>query len=85
MNDNQYMKYMITIFKNLNPIMYRPGSKMLNELDDVNIVTFVMEGKYKIGYEINHQERYKIQRQKQTIIGGFECTHDWRCIYVYKA
>ena len=30
----------------------------MEELDDVNIVTFVMAGKYKIGFEINHIAKY---------------------------
>ena len=32
----------------------------MSELDDVNIVTYVMSGKYNVGYEINHKEKMKI-------------------------
>ena len=61
MNDTQYRNYMLFIFKNLNPIMFTAGSLIMGELDDVNIVTFVMSGKYHVGYEINHKVQMKLQ------------------------
>lgn len=52
---------MLAIFKHLNPIMFTAGSRIMSELDDVNIVTFVMSGKYHVGYEINHKVQMKLQ------------------------
>lgn len=60
MNDTQYRNYMLAIFKHLNPIMFTAGSRIMSELDDVNIVTFVMSGKYHVGYEINHKVQMKL-------------------------
>jgi hypothetical protein len=40
--------------------MIKKYEKIFGELDDVNEVLFVCEGKYKIGYTINNRERYVI-------------------------
>jgi len=49
---------MLVFLKYLNPIYYSKNERIYSELDDVSIVTFVMEGTYKIGFEVNKKEYF---------------------------
>ena len=60
MNDQQYSNFMVTIFKNLNPIIFPAQTTIFNELDDVEMVTYVMKGKYNVGYHINKQFQMRL-------------------------
>jgi len=46
--------------KHLNPIYYPANERIYSELDDVSIVTFVMKGTYKMGYEVNKREYFHL-------------------------
>ena len=61
MKDEIYKLFMLDIFHNLNPIRIHKGEKIFGELDDVDIVTFVMDGEYRIGYAINKEETMKME------------------------
>jgi hypothetical protein len=51
---------MIEVFKSLNPIFYHTGHLIYKELDDVDMVLFVMKGQYRAGYVINQKEKLVI-------------------------
>ena len=85
MNHNGYRVFMIQLYKGLNPIRMERRHKIYSELDDVSQVTYVMKGKYRVGYEVNRKETLKIQLTKGSKIGAFECCYDKRSIYVYRA
>ena len=85
MAHNEYRQFMINIFKSLNPIHFKRGERILNELEDVNQVTFVMRGKYRVGYAVNFFECQKLELTKGSIIGGYECSYDRRSTYIFRA
>ena len=58
---------------------------ILEELDEVQEVTFIQEGRYDIGYKINKQEKLRLQFGPRTIIGGFNLNFNKRSFFVYKA
>jgi hypothetical protein len=75
---------MIALFEKLNPMKYNKNEKVFGELDEVNEVFFVMQGTYRIGYEINKKEYFNLAMREGTMIGGFECSMDKRSCLVYR-
>jgi len=51
--DDNYLDFMLNLFKSLNPVNYHAGELIYSELDDVDMVLFVMKGGYRAGYVIN--------------------------------
>jgi hypothetical protein len=41
------------------------------ELDEVNELSFIEEGEYDLGYEVNKVEKYKMRLGSRTVIGAF--------------
>ena len=58
---------------------------ILEELDEVQEIVFVQQGRYNIGYEINKQEKFRLQFGARTIIGGFNLNFDKRSFFIYRA
>lgn len=56
---------MLNVFKSLNPIFYRKGQLIYKELDDVDMVLFLMKGSYRAGFVINQKEKLVIQHPSQ--------------------
>ena len=54
-------------------------------MQSVDIITFVTNGSYDIGYEINKELSFKIRRFKGSIIGMFEVTFHRRSNFVFRA
>ena len=52
---------MLKVFHNLNPIQAENDDKIFGELQDVDMVIFVMKGSFGVGYEINYEENMKIK------------------------
>ena len=75
---------MLKMLTTLCPISYQKNERIYNELDDVSIVVFVMDGACKVGFEVNKREHYYLQQGKSTTIGLFECSYNKRSIFVYK-
>ena len=46
---------MIALITSLEPNIDSKHTIIINELEDVNEVTFIMSGKIVIGYEVNNQ------------------------------
>lgn len=58
---------------------------MHEELENINIITFVTSGSYDIGYEINKNVSMKIRRFKSSIIGMFEVSFHRRSNFMYRS
>ena len=77
---------MLSLLRVLAPInCIKAGDIWFYELDDINEVLFVMDGKFGIGYEINRTKRYHIEINACSIIGSVEVSYDRRSLYIYKA
>ena len=76
MENEVYESFMIKLFTSLNPIKINAKEKIFGELDDVDMVIFVMKGTYHVVYEINYQENMKMRYRQRTVIGGFECSYN---------
>lgn len=44
---------------------------ILRELDEVGEITFVMAGRYDLGYELNNRKNYSLQFKSKTQIGAY--------------
>jgi len=84
-DDQDYAEFMLSIFNKLNPYLMRKDFYMQYELDDVNRVVFFMNGMYKIGYEVNKIEYYKLRQGKGTIMGAYECFFNKRSVLLYRS
>ena len=62
--DQNYLNFIIKVLDALEPFQYEANQLIYRELDEVNEMTFVEKGEYKIGYEINKQQRFKMIQSK---------------------
>jgi len=60
-SDKEYREMMVTILLNLEPRYESKGTYILKVLDEVSEMTFVMNGKIAVGYEINKIKKYPVQ------------------------
>jgi len=82
--NSNYESFMLNVFRVLEPYHSHKGEKILNELSDVNMLIFVNEGKYKLGFEVNKVEYFVLKQGVGTVIGGYECFFDMRSTYIYQ-
>lgn len=61
MSNQIFNLFMLKVFHNLNPIHAENDDKIFGELQDVDMVIFVMKGSFGVGYEINYEENMKIK------------------------
>ena len=78
-NHDLYSEFMIGIMRSLE-INYIPKDTMIaKELDECSLMTFVMHGRYNVGFEINKKRYFRKQFGHSTIIGAynvyFNCRH----------
>jgi CRP-like cAMP-binding protein len=45
----------------LSPLQFQRGQKILQELDEVTEIYFIVSGYYDIGFEINKKEKYVLR------------------------
>lgn len=83
-DDEDYSKFMIAIMQALKPRCYKSGAYIYDELDEVFEVTFVMDGSYFIGYEVNKCKKIKLHRLSKTVIGSYNCLYIKKTNYFYK-
>jgi hypothetical protein len=48
------------------------------------MVTFIVDGQFDVGYEINKITKFKMRIQGNNQIGGFECSYNRRSQVIYK-
>ena len=83
--DDLYMNFIMQFLRILEPIYYKPGEIIYNELENIDIIIFFTDGNIDVGYEINREIKYKLRFTGTIQIGGFECTHNRRCQVIYKS
>ena len=76
---------MLYILKALEPICIPAKEIIYYELDEVNEIIFVEEGKYDVGYEINKVKKFKLRLTKNSVIGAFNVLFDRRQNFIYRA
>lgn len=72
------------ILTNLEPRLEKSQSILIEELDEVNEIFYVIKGQVDIGYELNKARKFVIRYQDKTVIGGYNCTFNKKAIFVYK-
>jgi hypothetical protein len=75
---------MLDVFQALNPYYIPKDFFMQYELDDVNRVVFFMSGSYKMGFEVNKNQHYKLLMGKGTVMGAYECFTNKRSVLLYR-
>lgn len=82
--DPDYNRFMGTLVSHLEPIKYeKKGIILLDELEEVNEVIFIIDEFYHVGFSINKVVHLKL-KQKQAMIGDYNLTFNQRSQYVYK-
>jgi len=56
----------ITLCK-LEPIRYEAGTIVMDELEDIDSVVFIMDSEYHIGVSIDRIQKFKIKMKNQDI------------------
>ena len=82
--DTEYRDFMMQILTQLEPRLEKAQSILIEELDEVNEIFYVIKGQVDIGYELNKSKKYVIRYQDKTVIGGYNCTFNKKAIFVYK-
>jgi hypothetical protein len=62
---------MIQILKSLEPRRFDKMEIIYLELDEVNELSFIEQGEYDLGYEVNKVEKYRMRLGSRTVIGAF--------------
>lgn len=55
-----------------------------NELDEIQMVTFIEHGQVQFGYDINKKQFWKL-RYSRAVLGSFEVLFDKRCYFNVRA
>ena len=77
LKDGEYRSYMMAVLTSLEPRIESKGFYFLEELDEFGEITFVMNGRVGVGFEVNGTKM--ICHQKKTIvIGAFGLTFNQR-------
>jgi hypothetical protein len=76
---------MIRILQSLEAVCFKPDHIILNELDSVNSIVFITDGKIDIGFEINKKIMFKMRLTNKIVIGFYECSLDRRSLLIYKS
>ena len=58
MAHDQYRDMMVMLVTNLEPIHYKKGNILLNQLEESGAVLFISKGKIGFGYEINRVQKF---------------------------
>jgi hypothetical protein len=83
-DDPSYKNFMSKILSNLEPIQYQKEELIMDELDEVNQVIFILRDAYHVGFYINKGVQYKL-KLKQFSIGDYFITFNMKSQYAYKA
>ena len=54
--DIEYRNFMIAVLSKLEPIFYKKGTKIYNELDEFGEINFISNGDVSVGFKINNFE-----------------------------
>ena len=82
-HDYQYRDFMVQILTSLEPFREKKNIHLIQELEECNIISFVLKGTILIGFDVNHQLKYCIKQQDKSVIGAYESTFDQRAALTY--
>ena len=74
-NDSIYRDYMIQLLTLLVPFTIASDEIIHDELESMDMVSFITKGKIKIGFEINKHKRFCLNYGEGFVIGGFNVTY----------
>ena len=76
---------MMALMKQLVPRRYAANEIIYHELDQILEMTFIVEGKCLIGYEMNKQIKYKVSYSEGKVIGEYNVCFMKDAKHVYKS
>lgn len=83
--DDVFSNFMMKLLSLLEPKFVHKYTIVLNELEEVNELYFVVEGDVLIGYEFNKITRYFANNQKNCVIGMYGTIFNQRSEIIYTA
>ena len=72
------------LLRSLEPVQERSQVTLIYELEDVNEVTFWMQGIYQIGYHFNGEDYFKIFYRNSNVIGAYNVSYNVKSEYIYR-
>ena len=75
---------MMKLLRSLEPVQARSQVTLIYELEDVNEVTFWMQGIYQIGYHFNGEDHFKIFYRNSNVIGAYNVSYNVKSEYIYR-
>jgi hypothetical protein len=78
---------MRSILQSLEPIEYKKGEYIAQELDEFGEVTFIQNGSVAIGFEINKVKQFCLRPNLMNcvVVGGYGVTFNQRSTFIYLA
>ena len=58
-NDDAYSQFMTLLMNNLETRQFNKGEIIAQELEECLEVSFVLQGRYNVGFEVNKQQMYR--------------------------
>jgi hypothetical protein len=81
--DQTFRNFMSELLTKLEPWFEKKHTILVDEVAELNEITFVSKGSIVIGYEINKQKKYCIKFKNNCVVGAFECTFNRRSSFIY--
>lgn len=78
-----YREFMYQTLCALEPIKYEPGTIVMDELEDISSIIFIMDAEYHIGVSIDRYQKFKIKMKNQDI-GAYGMTMGYKSEFIYK-
>ena len=75
---------MLAVMKSFVPRRYDENELIYAELDDILEMTFVIKGKYHVGYEINKKKKYVVSLGEGNIIGEYHVLFAQKNMHIIK-
>lgn len=63
---------------------YKKNTIIAAEMDECLDILFVDSGFFRVGYQINNQQFYKLRFGMFNVIGGFQICYNKRFNFIYK-
>ena len=78
-----FREFMYNTLCCLEPIRYDPQTIVMDELEDISSIVFIMDSEYHIGISIDRAQKFKIKMKNQDI-GAYGMTMGIKSDFIYK-
>ena len=78
-----FREFMYKTLCSLEPIRYEPNTIVMDELEDISSIVFILDSEYHIGISIDMVQKFKIKMKNQDI-GAYGMTMGIRSDFIYK-